>query len=207
MISYPKIPGPFKRHPNNMIDRFRYSSEEIAALAPTQWTWTEKIDGTNLRIHWDGHKPIFGGRTGNAQIRVDLLTYLQETFREELFEQQFGNDPVTLFGEGVGPKIQAGSGRYADTPSIILFDAYCGGLWLRYPDVAITAANFGIRVTPHVGSFGLFAAVAGIEDGLPSHFHPGTVEGIVGVAPHALLDRRGNRIQVKVKTVDFQEKS
>lgn len=203
MMTYPKIPSPFKRFPNNSINRFAYSSDEVKALAASPWEWTEKVDGTNLRIHWDGHKVAFGGRTENAQLRMDLIEFLQDTFTEELFEQQFGENEVTIFGEGVGPGVQKGSGRYADEASIILFDAFLG-VWLRHESVVDIAQGFGVRVTPSVGAFSLFAAVAGVEDGIPSSFHPGTVEGIVGVAPAGLLDRRGHRIQVKVKTVDFQ---
>ena len=81
---------------------FRDSTVEYLAL--NKWIWTEKIDGTNIRIHWDGHQITFGGRTDNAQIPSDLVTKLNEIFMneaaEELFEQTFGEKEVIIFGEG-----------------------------------------------------------------------------------------------------------
>ena len=30
------------------------------------WRWTEKVDGTNIRVIWQGGKLSFGGKTDNA---------------------------------------------------------------------------------------------------------------------------------------------
>ena len=67
-------------------------------------TQDSKIDGTNIRILWDGHRVTFAGRTDNAQIPAELTNRLFELFggevNEELFEQKFGDMPVMLVGEG-----------------------------------------------------------------------------------------------------------
>ena len=93
---------------------FRDSTVEYLAL--NKWIWTEKIDGTNIRVHWDGHQITFGGRTDSAQIPSDLVTRLNEIFMneaaEELFEQTFGEKEVIIFGEGYGRKIQKVGSKY-----------------------------------------------------------------------------------------------
>lgn len=89
------------------------------------WEGTEKVDGTNIRIHWDGHKVEIGGRTDRAEIPTDLKNMLEERFlskpMEYKFEEIFGEKDVILFGEGYGPKIQNG-GTYSKEPKFILFD-------------------------------------------------------------------------------------
>lgn len=215
MITYPKIYPPFVRHTEgprrNKLEKFNYLNEEFELLAAAKWHWTEKIDGTNIRIFWDGHRVTFGGRTDNAQLPVSLLDYLQETFLEELFEQVFGEKRVYLFGEGIGPKIQS-SGKYSQTPRFLLFDVAIpddthklGVWWLKWEDVTGIAASLGIATVKHVGDFGIITAVSGVEDGLPSHYGDFVAEGLVGRAPGGILNRRGERIVVKVKTKDFDD--
>ncbi len=99
-------------------------------LRNVQWEGTEKVDGTNIRIHWDGHSVEIGGRTDKAQIPTDLYNMLAECFlskpMEYKFEEIFGEKDVILFGEGYGPKIQNG-GTYASEPKFILFDVLVDG--------------------------------------------------------------------------------
>ena len=82
MIEYNKIETVFKRDSNGskrlMEGLFR--NETVRYLADNLWSFTEKIDGTNIRVHWDGHKINFGGRTDRAQIPTHLFAKLQETF-------------------------------------------------------------------------------------------------------------------------------
>ena len=53
-----------------------YRNETVEYLAGNIWQFTEKIDGTNIRIHWDGHNVEIGGRTDRAQIPKHLMDYL-----------------------------------------------------------------------------------------------------------------------------------
>ena len=66
------------------------------------WFFTEKVDGTNIRVPWDGHCVSFAGRTDKAQIPAMLNEYLAATFHtnevEELFEQSFGRSRRTPNG-------------------------------------------------------------------------------------------------------------
>ena len=90
--------------------KFRHPLIEF--LQNCEWIFTEKVDGTNIRIIWDGHKVKFGGRTNNAVLPKDLLARLEELFggeiNEQIFEQAFGQKEVYLHGEGYGAGIQSG---------------------------------------------------------------------------------------------------
>lgn len=114
MKEYPKIETVFERSVDGSkkLIEGKFRNETVHFLSDNPWVFTEKIDGTNIRIYWDGHKVTFGGRTDRANIPTDLVNYLNETFdtleAEELFEQKFGDAEVILFGEGYGPKIQKG---------------------------------------------------------------------------------------------------
>ena len=88
----------------------KFRNETVELLKDIDWEFTEKIDGTNIRIYWDGHKVSYYGRTDKAQIPSQLMNRLIELFggdiSEEMFEQKFGDMPVMLIGEGYGAKIQ-----------------------------------------------------------------------------------------------------
>ena len=209
MRTYEKIETVFCRDTDGtkrlILNDFR--NPTIEYLKDNVWAFTEKIDGTNIRVHWDGHKVEFGGRTDKAQIPAHLLDKLNELFRttesEELFEQTWGDKDVILFGEGYGPKIQNG-GTYRDDVSFILFDVLVGDNYQEREWVEKTAQMFGIDVVPIV-------LVGSIEDGVNYVMsHPkstmGTamMEGVVGRPMVELRDRRGERVIVKIKWDDFK---
>lgn len=124
---YPKIETCFQRslETKKLLDGV-WRSDELQYLKDCEWIWTEKVDGTNIQIRWDGHRVEFGGRTERANIPQPLMDYLETTFggevNEEIFEQLFGETEVVLFGEGYGPKIQSGGGCYMEglvgTPTV-----------------------------------------------------------------------------------------
>lgn len=51
MSEYHKINTLFKRDEKNLIIEGDYSCPEFAYLAENEWTWTEKVDGTNIRVN------------------------------------------------------------------------------------------------------------------------------------------------------------
>ncbi len=129
MVEYTKIRAVFNRDTNGSkkLIEGSYCDETVEFLKNNPWICTEKIDGTNIGIVWDGHRVTYQGRTETAQIPAHLMTKLLELFggdvNEQLFEQKFGETPVILFGEGYGAKIQNG-GAYRSDVSFILFDVY-----------------------------------------------------------------------------------
>lgn len=185
-----------------------WRNETVKFLAENEWVFTEKIDGTNIRVHWDGHKVTFGGRTERAQIPVKLVAFLNETFGGEtnaqLFEQKFGDMEVTLYGEGYGPGIQSG-GAYRSDVSFILFDVLVGNLWLRRESVEAIAAAFGIDAVPVLGKGTLAEAVDIVKKAPKSTIGTAPMEGIVARPAVEVLDRCGKRVIVKIKVRDFKE--
>ena len=213
MQEYHKIETVFQRDMDGTKKLIEgvFRDETVSFLANTVWEWTEKVDGTNVRVYWDGHKVEFGGRTDKAQIPAPLVNKLNEYFGGEtnaqMFEQMFGDKEVILFGEGYGAKIQSG-GDYTDGTSVdfILFDVMVDGLYLVRKSVEEIAKTMGVGVVPIVHEGNIMSAVEFVKghpmSTLGNHKHE--MEGVVGRPEVELRDRRGNRLIVKVKYRDFE---
>ena len=187
----------------------QFRNPAVEFLSNNVWEWTEKIDGTNIRIHWDGHQVSFGGRTDNAQIPAPLVNRLNELFGGEtnaqMFEQKFGETEITLYGEGFGAKIQKGGGLYkSDGVDFILFDARVGDLWLTRDSVEDIGKAFNLRVVPVVLRCDIETAVKYVKSKPMSTIGTAPMEGLVGRPMEEMRDRRGNRIIVKLKVRDFE---
>ena len=128
MEEYRKIPNIFKF--DSKYKEIVSLNEPFESLKNLKWIGTEKVDGTNIRIHWDGHKVEIRGRTDSAKFQGGLHEYLESQFMtneaEYIFEQTFEDKDVVLYGEGYGPKIQAGGGLYSNSPKFIMFDVDIG---------------------------------------------------------------------------------
>ena len=184
-----------------------YRNATVEYLADNIWQFTEKIDGTNIRIHWDGHNVEIGGRTDRAQIPKHLMDYLSATFLtpevEELFEQTYGEKDVMLFGEGYGAKIQNG-GDYRSDVSFILFDVLIGDNWQSREWVEATAKMFNVDVVPIVLEGTIGDGIDYVMQHNNSTIGNAIMEGVVGRPKVEMKDRLGNRIIVKIKWKDFK---
>lgn len=211
---YPKIYGPFKRFTDgplkNKLDWYNWSCPEFELLADLDWYWTEKIDGTNIRVYWDGYNIHFGGRTNKADLPKKLLENMAEIFEPNLFEQSFQEKKVCLYGEGFGAGIQKG-GTYSASQTFALFDVRLleSDTWLQPQDVQSVAEGLGVLPAPHVDTCSVGNAIQTVEDGLTSWWKTDESpsdwlsEGLVGTPVGGFRNRNGVRIQMKVKTVDF----
>ncbi|MGH7743252.1 MAG: RNA ligase family protein [Candidatus Dormibacteria bacterium] len=217
-MEYHKIDTIFARDGRGRIIEGTYARPEFAYLADLEWVFTEKVDGTNIRLSYDGtpyyrtDTPIpscIRGRTDNAQIPPHLLGTLIELMRGMDLGVVFGTDPtdVTLYGEGYGAKIQKGGGKYIpDGCSFVLFDVKVGSWWLTRDAVAEIGQQLGIDVVPVVGTGTLADAVELTRKGFPSVKWPGVdlAEGLVLRPAVELFDRGGRRIITKIKYRDFR---
>lgn len=209
MKEYHKIDTLFERDPQTKkLINGKFRNPMVEYLKDNTWIFTEKVNGTNIRIYWDGHSVQFGGRTDNANIPPLLLRKLEELFGGEinaqLFEQKFGENVVELFGEGYGEKIQNG-GAYIKGVDFILFDVMINDLFLTRENVEDIASYFNIKVAP-------ILLEGTIEDGVNyvlSHRESvvaengALLEGVVGRTKVETFDRRGRRSIVKIKYCDF----
>ncbi len=85
MNTYHKIQTIFKRDIENKdkITETEFSLPEFEYLKDNIWVFTEKVDGTNIRIMWDGKEVVFGSKkTDNTQIPATLFKKLQEIFNK-----------------------------------------------------------------------------------------------------------------------------
>jgi hypothetical protein len=191
--------------PHNMVVG-QFDNPIFAALQDVQWVFTEKLDGTNIRIMWDGHKVTFGGRTDRAQIPATLLEVLLEMFggeaNEQVFENVFGETPACLYGEGIGPGIQKGGGLYGKI-NFVLFDVMVGDVILERPNVVDVAAKFDIEIAEVVGTGNLLDLSNFVADGFNSYYGDFVCEGVVARPTVELKDRMGRRIITKLKHKDF----
>jgi ATP-dependent RNA circularization protein (DNA/RNA ligase family) len=196
MNKYPKINSIFKRDDNGKFTA-EYSCAEFEYLEDNQWEFTEKIDGTNIRIAYEDGKLCIGGRTDNAQIPAFLFSKLTELFAD------FAEEGMTLYGEGYGAKIQKGEGYIPDDVGFILFDVQVGKWWLKREDVETIAQTYNIPVVPVIGKGTLGDAVAWCHVSFTSRVGNRDAEGIVLRPVVPLLARSGERIITKVKVRDF----
>lgn len=209
MNAYSKIETVYLRDPTNkyrtLLDG-QFARPEFEYLARNEWTFTEKIDGVNVRVNWDCSpvdKIIFGGRTDNAQIPTFLLAKLQELFPVKKFAHLYPETPMTLYGEGYGARIQKGGGNYIpDGVSFILFDVMIGN-WLERGNVQDIADYLGIDIVPVIGRGTLLDAIEMAREGFQSRVGTQTAEGLVMRPTVELSDRRGRRIITKIKHKDF----
>lgn len=187
----------------------KFRNETIEYLKDNVWECTEKIDGTNIGIVWDGHKVSYQGRTERAQIPTHLMNTLLDLFggndNEELFEQKFGEMQVILFGEGYGAKIQKVGGNYRSDVSFILFDVYLPeqNLWLKRDAIEDIAKTFNIEIVPIVMTGTLQQAVDFVKAKPQSTIGKANMEGLVCKPKIDILDRMGKRLIVKIKVCDF----
>jgi len=209
MPEYVKIQSVYKRDPENNHKTFlegEWSMPEFGYLANCRWSATEKVDGTNIRVHYEPQSDIihFGGRTDNAQIPVFLLEKLQEHFNKEKFAEHF-DCPVTLYGEGYGAKIQKGGGNYIPNGvDFILFDVLIGGMWLERVNVLDVGLKLNIGVVPEIENLTLYEAIQKCRSGFRSGWGDFEAEGLVLRPDVELQTRRGQRVITKVKCRDFR---
>ena len=193
-----------------------FRDKTVEFLRWNNWIWTEKIDGTNIRVEWDGHTFNFAGRTDKAVIPNHLLERLHEiflnTFTEEMVEQLFGEKHVVFYGEGYGCKIQNGGDYISDKTTnedcdFIVFDIEVDGLYLERKSVEQICKALALKIVPIVGSGTLIAAVQFVKNHPYSHIGNGLkhMEGIVCRPEYELKDRRGKRLIVKIKWEDFRD--
>jgi hypothetical protein len=203
MEQYHKIQSVFKR--DEKTHKFiigEYSLPEFKYLKDNKWIFSEKVDGTNIRIGWDGNVHI-NGKTDNAQLHIDLVKELQTLFLIEKFMTLYPEVSMTLYGEGYGAGIQKGGGNYSQKKTFVLFDIFIDGYWLSRENVQDIADKLGIKTVPIIGSGTIDALIGYCKDGFKSQWGDFIAEGIVARPEVELFSRHGHRVITKCKYKDF----
>src|SRR6185437_2613020 len=213
MTEYHKIQSMFERDPENLkrLVIGAWTFPEFEYLANNPWDYTEKVDGTNIRVtvHQKGDI-LFGGKTDAASIQAPLLKRLAERFhpQERLLLEKipFG---ATLYGEGYGARIQKGGGNYRQDQDFVLFDVLVTSedgrqWWLRRPDIEDVAATLRLDIVPIIGRGTLHDMIEIVKNGFKSQWGDFVAEGIVARPTTELRARGGERIITKLKHRDFR---
>ncbi len=196
---------------DNLKKRFvaKFYNPIVEYLAPLGWFATEKVDGTNVRVQWNGHSFCFMGRTDQSVLPNEINSLLGETFNknemEVAFEQKFGGKEVILFLEGFGGKIQ--NGAYTiKKERIIGFDIMIDGIYLDRVVAFAIFQSFGIDVVPQMSFPSLYSAIEYVKKAPKSKIdETSIIEGLVVVPQRRIYDHMGNRIIVKIKVKDLDK--
>lgn len=217
-MEYHKINSVYKRDMTKPKAPFivgEFSEDSFEYLQNNRWEFSEKVDGTNIRVMFDGESIVFGGKTDNAQIPTHLVQRLQERFlpieqrlkMKEIFKPREGKETnVILYGEGFGYKIQGkvGIDYLVDEVDFCLFDIRIGSWWLKREDVYGIGEKLGLK-TPNIVGYGTInEAIELVKEGFKSGFGTAEAEGLVLRPTCELLDRSGKRIITKIKVRDFR---
>lgn len=208
MSEYHKIQSIFKRDMSSkrktLIDG-DWTMPEFEYLAGNLWTFTEKVDGTNIRVIFKDGVVTFGGRTNDAHIPAQLVARLNERFlpMASKFGEVFQDGSAVLYGEGYGAKIQKVGANYRADQDFVLFDVRVGEWWLQRQGADDVAKKLGIDIVPVIGEGTLYDAVKQAKQGIRSTWGDFQAEGIVARPKTELNTRGGNRLIAKIKCRDF----
>jgi len=206
MKQYHKIQTVYLRDPATKYKTLlegAFAKPEFEYLKHNKWVFTEKVDGTNIRVQWNGEQVTFAGKTDQADTPKFLLNRLAEMFPAEKFA---ANElpPLCLYGEGYGAKIQKGGGNYLpDGVSFILFDVWVEGVWLERHNVEDIAEKLMVKIVPVMGEGSLLEGIEMMRNGCDSKLRKTPPEGIVMRPQVELINRRGERVITKIKIKDF----
>ena len=215
--TYKVIPGKFRNEAYSLIN---------------EWEWTEKIDGTNIRITYGPCPPPcefeknprksakqvrkvvefeggycgikYDGRTDTAELPGGVVEYLDDKLTSAIMVEEFQDKQVIIYGEGYGGKIQKGGG-YSQTQKFIVFDIFVDGFWLKRSDVEEICNKLSLDIVPVIFTGSLNEAVYIVKNGFLSKIGDGSVksEGLIGRTKVPLFTHHGERLITKLKTCDF----
>lgn len=113
----------------------------------------------------------------------------------------------TIYGEGYGMKIQKCGGRYlSDKVSFIGFDVKVNDLYLLRDNAIEIFNKLGCNTVPYFGQMTIDEAIEMVRNGFISTISEDRTlmaEGLVLSSPLGLKNRRGERLIVKIKYIDF----
>ncbi len=205
---YHKIHALYKRDVKGRLTS-DFSKPEFEYLYYSAWRWTEKVDGTNIRVGFDKGSFEIRGKSDKAQLPPGLLKNVNAMFMARLAARRphwWGvyDIPITLYGEGYGAGIQKAGVGYGPDKGFIMFDALRGKQWLERHEVEDIAGYLDIPIVSEVLIGSIAVAIDYIQHDPMSIVARDsiTMEGIVGVPLVPLVNQWGERVIVKIKGKD-----
>ena len=219
-MEYSKIQTLFKRDDAGIIIPTEFTYPEFEFMKDCKFRGELKVDGTNTRIIVMPSSPYnkafieFKGRTDKAQMPSQLLEELNRLFDEEKIINYFNNsdkdfnEPIIIYGEGYGKKIQSCGGKYCkDHAKFIVFDIKIGEWWLNRESIEQICKDLNLEVVPIMGYFTLQEAIDFVKTGFKDPIAEENLdaEGLVLKTDLNIRRRNGERIITKIKTCDFRK--
>lgn len=210
MKEYHKIETLFKFDSSTNKYTNTFYNQNVELLKNHLWVFTEKIDGTNFRICWDGHKLTYAGRTDKAMFSDEQIDFIEDQLvneeKEIIFEQTFQDKEVIVFGELYGNKIQNG-GLYTDGKGLAfkVFDILIDDIYLTYGTTELICKQFNYDIVPIVLEGTINDGINYVKNNNISTFSKANLEGLVGKPVGGFRDRLGKRIVVKIKKRDLEK--
>lgn len=208
MKYYSKIPNVFKFDAERKIAGI---NDPFYDLMNITYIGTEKVDGTSIVVHWDGYSFEIGGHTAKSQIPSKLMDTLNNIFMQKemeyLFEQEFGEKEVFIYGEGYGAGIQKGGGLYSQENKFIVFDITIDGFELNRANINDVCKKLGLESVPTVFVGNLQEAINYVKSKPFSEVSESEkeMEGIV-LSPFCdIYGRNGRRLKCKCKVRDIEQ--
>lgn len=221
---YPKIDTLYDRDDKHFVIAGQLRRPEFGIIKG--WSLTEKIHGRNTRVTlFDNGEIEYGGKTDDAEIPPSLLEYLKRTFTPEVLKAALWlpnkviPNVATIYGEGYGPKMMPGSGKYNKDVSFRLFDCLIDGVsgswWLERSSLEDVARKLGIKCVPIIGYIDRLPETAQdlymiLSESVVAREESGTgetPEGVIAKSNPLVYDNRGNRLMWKLKMKDFEKKN
>lgn len=116
-------------------------------------------------------------------------------------------EKYTIYGEGYGMKIQKCGGRYlSNSVSFIGFDVKVNDTYLLRDNAMTVFEKLGCETVPYFGQMTIDEAIEKVRTGFVSEISEDRTlmaEGLVLSSPLGLRNRRGERLIVKIKYMDF----
>lgn len=191
-----------------------FFNKTVELLKDYTWEFTEKVDGTNFRLNWDGYNASYAGRKDDSEFSKDQKNWIESNIFtpeiEQALEHMFKDRNVTIFGELHGKNINNGYG-YSEDYQFKVFDISAPiaekpitRKYLIREVVNLISETLGFDTVPVVFEGTIDQAIEFVKNNKKSTFSDADLEGLVGVPKGNLLDCNGERIIVKIKRRDIE---
>lgn len=221
--NYPKITSPFKRtEEHGKTVNINVPFDDYAKMfieSNIRFTGSEKVDGTNLNIIYDGNHIQYRGHTDKTTWNPEVEEYIKSRFLtpefEQMCEQKFGENEIQLSGELIGPKIQGNLYKLSEY-KFILFDIYniTTDAWWNQSTVTEIAEYLNLErvkvISSHTIKEWLEQAFYNCESGCgykSSLCDSTEIEGVVIRPEMELCKANGERVIYKLKVKDLLGRS
>lgn len=208
MKTYQKIETLYKF--NTTINKFvenDFTNPIVKYLYDCKWIGSEKIDGTNIRVLWDGFSFSIAGRTEKSDVPKEVKLLFDTIFNKDaeiIIEQIFGVKEVIFCMEAYGGKIQ--NGTYKISERLIGFDIMVNENYIQRESARDIFEKINIPFVPLYIFKNLKEAIDFVKTNPVSQVdNTAYIEGLVCLPYERIYDNQGNRIAVKIKVRDFNK--